>query len=84
LSKHLAILMLLAMPIFAGCRKPAAAPKAVEPAAAPVQFTDVTAASGIRFIHNNGAVGGKWLPETMGSGCASSIMMETAIRTSSW
>lgn len=35
-----------------------------------VQFTDVTAAAGIRFHHNSGAFGKKYLPETMGSGCA--------------
>jgi enediyne biosynthesis protein E4 len=33
-------------------------------------FTDVTAAAGIAFKHNNGAYGGKFLPETLGSGCA--------------
>jgi hypothetical protein len=33
-------------------------------------FTDVTAAAGIRFKHTNGAFGRKYLPETMGSGCA--------------
>jgi len=37
---------------------------------APVTFTDVTAAAGIRFKHENGAFGKKYLPETMGSGCA--------------
>ncbi|HEV2688146.1 MAG TPA: CRTAC1 family protein, partial [Bryobacteraceae bacterium] len=36
----------------------------------PVKFTDVTAAAGIRFGHNAGKAGKKWLPETMGSGCA--------------
>ena len=35
---------------------------------AQVTFTDVTAAAGIRFMHNNGAFGKKYLPETMGSG----------------
>lgn len=35
-----------------------------------VQFTDVTSAAGIRFRHNSGAFGKKYLPETMGSGCA--------------
>ncbi len=35
-----------------------------------VQFTDVTAASGIEFRHDSGAFGKKYLPETMGSGCA--------------
>jgi len=34
------------------------------------KFTDITAASGISFIHNNGAYGDKLLPETMGSGVA--------------
>src|SRR6202042_3401041 len=33
-------------------------------------FTDVSQAAGIRFHHNNGAFGGKLLPETPGSGCA--------------
>ena len=37
---------------------------------APVQFTDVTAQAGIKFRHNNGAYGKKYLPETTGSGCA--------------
>src|SRR5260370_31012795 len=36
----------------------------------PVRFTDVTAATGIRFVHNAGRTGKKWLPETMGSGVA--------------
>ncbi|MCI0748866.1 MAG: CRTAC1 family protein [Verrucomicrobia subdivision 3 bacterium] len=35
-----------------------------------VKFTDITAAAGINFIHNNGAYGDKLLPETMGSGVA--------------
>ena len=40
------------------------------PVAAPgdISFTDVTAAAGIRFVHNSGRAGRKWLPETMGSG----------------
>ena len=38
--------------------------------AAPVRFTDVTTAAGITFKHENGAFGKKYLPETMGSGCA--------------
>ena len=35
-----------------------------------VTFTDVTAASGIRFTHNSGRAGQKWLPETLGAGVA--------------
>jgi enediyne biosynthesis protein E4 len=34
----------------------------------PIEFTDVTSAAGIRFKHNTGAYGKKYLPETMGSG----------------
>jgi hypothetical protein len=34
------------------------------------RFTDVTTPSGIQFHHNSGAFGGKFLPETLGSGCA--------------
>src|ERR1700736_4634813 len=42
-------------------------------AAAPtsaVTFHDVTQQSGIHFVHNNGAYGKKFLPETMGPGVA--------------
>ena len=37
---------------------------------AQVQFKDITRQAGINFVHNNGAAGKKWLPETMGPGCA--------------
>jgi hypothetical protein len=47
---------------------PALPPTATDPAA--VRFTDVTAASGIKFTHNAGRTGKRWLPETMGAGCA--------------
>jgi len=33
-------------------------------------FTDVTAAAGLRFRHHTGAFGKKYLPETLGPGCA--------------
>ena len=35
-----------------------------------IQFRDITAEAGIHFVHNNGAFGKKYLPETMGPGCA--------------
>ena len=35
-----------------------------------IQFHDITSQAGIQFVHNNGAFGKKYLPETMGSGCA--------------
>ncbi|HEY2124298.1 MAG TPA: VCBS repeat-containing protein, partial [Chthoniobacterales bacterium] len=34
------------------------------------RLTDITAKAGISFKHNNGAFGGKYLPETLGSGVA--------------
>jgi enediyne biosynthesis protein E4 len=39
---------------------------------APLGFglTDVTNVAGLQFQHNSGAFGGKFLPETLGSGCA--------------
>ena len=59
-------------------KRPAPAPapdvnevKAREPVEVPaVRFTDVTAESGVRFRHVNGATGFKLLPETMGGGVA--------------
>jgi hypothetical protein len=33
-----------------------------------VSFTDITRAAGIHFVHNNGAFGKKYLPETIGAG----------------
>ena len=34
----------------------------------PVVFTDATQQAGVRFVHNSGAFGRKYLPETIGSG----------------
>jgi hypothetical protein len=45
----------------------AAAGLSAEPA---ITFTDVTSAAGIRFTHNSGRAGKKFLPETLGSGGA--------------
>lgn len=39
-------------------------------AGATIQFHDVTQQAGIRFVHNNGAFGKKYLPETLGPGVA--------------
>jgi len=35
-----------------------------------VQFTDVTSQAGIKFVHNAGKSGKKYLPETLGAGAA--------------
>jgi hypothetical protein len=44
---------------------------AAPPAMAPgFRLLDVSVSSGIQFRHNSGAFGGKFLPETLGSGCA--------------
>ncbi len=65
--------ILLCLPLVS-FEKPVAAASADKLLSAPrppkVRFTDVTAESGIRFVHVNGAEGEKLLPETMGGGCA--------------
>jgi enediyne biosynthesis protein E4 len=48
---------------------PSPSPTAPRPSG-PIEFTDVSAQSGIHFKHNSGAFGKKYLPETLGSGCA--------------
>jgi hypothetical protein len=60
-----AVALLLAVPL-------SSAPEGVQgtPETPSVTFTDVTAAAGIAFRHVSGAFGKKYLPETMGSGCA--------------
>ena len=50
-------------------RTPVASP-AEASGAFPVQLVDVTRQSGMAFEHNSGAFGKKYLPETLGSGCA--------------
>lgn len=39
-------------------------------APSPIRYTEITRRAGIHFIHETGAFGKKYLPETMGSGCA--------------
>ncbi len=43
---------------------------ALPSAALGFRLVDVTGPAGLHFRHNSGAYGGKFLPETMGSGCA--------------
>ena len=48
-----------------------ALPLSMAPApASSIQFRDITLQAGIRFVHNNGAFGEKYLPETLGPGVA--------------
>lgn len=40
------------------------------PISRPIRYADITRASGVHFVHYTGAFGKRYLPETMGSGCA--------------
>jgi hypothetical protein len=78
----IAILILAGAAVLILKRKPTPPPAQITKLAAPVipdrpraeiptsRFTDVTKASGVNFVHNNGAYGEKLLPETMGGGVA--------------
>ena len=48
--------------------RPAPAPNQPARKIRPVSFTDVTREVGIDFVHETGAFGEKWMPESMGSG----------------
>lgn len=52
----------------AGTGEPATASAKAERPTGPIQFVDITRQTGIDFVHNSGAFGKKYLPETMGSG----------------
>ena len=66
------ILSTLAVCGWLGCGQPVPQPERSTggPAQAAVVFTDVTHEAGIDFEHHNGRSGRKYLPETLGSGCA--------------
>jgi hypothetical protein len=65
-KKLVAALLGLAVVLFFGTFTGTGAPRPVNSAG--VAFQDVTAQTGIRFVHNNGAFGKKFLPETLGPG----------------
>jgi hypothetical protein len=56
--------------VLAGLAATAELSPAVPSPAIKVQFTDVTAPAGIKFVHNAGKAGKKYLPETLGAGAA--------------
>jgi len=58
------VLLLAAFVVLAGWSAPA------EKSAPGTRFRDITQSAGIRFVHNTGAFGKKYLPETMGPGVA--------------
>src|SRR5437588_4692476 len=65
ITSGIMLLALQSLVCLTGCR--ATPPRATETT---VRFTDVTAQAGIHFQHNSGSEGKKWLPETLGPGCA--------------
>ncbi|HEV8385623.1 MAG TPA: CRTAC1 family protein [Candidatus Acidoferrales bacterium] len=58
----------LALAAFA--QKKAKTPPAAQPTPGTIQFREISRTAGIRFTHHNGAFGKKYLPETLGPGCA--------------
>jgi hypothetical protein len=58
----------LGLVLLGGCRPGHHDPPGA--ASGQVAFQDVSRAAGIRFVHHNGARGKKFMPETVGSGCA--------------
>jgi hypothetical protein len=70
-------LLLLTFVFLVSCKEEKALPKNIpsNPTTPSVQsfsnqFKDITRQAGIAFVHNNGAFGKKYLPESLGSGCA--------------
>ena len=71
ISRPIILLPPLCLILIAGCTpKPSVTPIVVPLSPPPVSFQDVTVRAGIHFQHDNGATGSKFLPETLGSGCA--------------
>ncbi len=74
--RSVAIATLLALASGLACRTSepprveATAPRAPAPPAPPPSFTDVTAGSGVDFVHRSGRSPHRYMPETMGSGVA--------------
>ena len=65
--------LLVSLLLLSACKQQATAPAEIVNQTAspgPIEFTDVSAESGIHFKHNSGAFGKKYLPETLGAGCA--------------
>jgi hypothetical protein len=56
--------------VVALCLLAAVAGGASRVASVPISFADVTAQAGIKFVHNSGRAGKKFLPETVGPGVA--------------
>jgi len=72
LGPCLLLLPILSAFLSGGCDRPLPRDDTSAPsvAPAPIRFTDVTAAAGISFVHDNGASSRRYLPETLGAGVA--------------
>jgi len=70
--KRALIPSLFALGLLASCGSDSTGKEAASTPAASVnvRFTNVTSTAGINFEHHNGRSGKKYLPETLGSGCA--------------
>jgi len=66
MKQFIGVSVALAFAFFSMMSAPAGAP----PTNSPITFRDITQQAGIRFVHNNGAFGKKFLPETLGPGVA--------------
>ncbi len=66
MKRQLAALVVFGLAAFLIAKAGIGAP----PETSEIQFRDVTQQAGIHFVHNNGAFGKKYLPETMGPGVA--------------
>src|SRR5688500_3368450 len=68
LPVSLAMLLAACAPAAREEPRPSAASAPSAPVAEPALFEDVTAASGVRFVHDRGDEGRRYMPEIMGSG----------------
>src|SRR6201989_1907949 len=69
--KHRAAEQVAQQPEATVAASPSPSPSATPPRpSGPIEYTDVSAQAGIHFKHNSGAFGKKYLPETIGAGCA--------------
>lgn len=81
-------LFLLAILVLVSCKEETPAVKPVAPAAPKQEstpltnrYTEITAQSGISFVHNNGAFGKKYLPNQSAPDAHSSITTRMVSRT---
>jgi hypothetical protein len=64
------LLLVAALLLFAGCQRADPPPQAAAALAGSDWFEDVTARSGLSFVHDSGATGAYFMPESIGSGGA--------------